>query len=180
MARRKAAEGGNGAGRVVFEVEQRDVQLVHKNDRIELNGEESVLACDLDFVWETDNGCLALFAPDLRSALYVKDASQGELVDDPSHLTHLRFSPLGRVKWDAGSLIGATLRFHGIDEKSDTVFEGVKVHKYRIEPKEGGTVVVSFQAQVHPSAKQSGRLSEFLQQKLVALSVVPPEPVAAA
>lgn len=165
-------------GRVVFEITEGAVKLAHKNERLEKHGTEDRLACDLTFTWDTDNGALAMFAPSLKSALYEKQSVQGELVDDPSHLTHLKFAALGALKWDAGEITGAKLIFHGATgERSNMVIEGAKVNKYSLTPKEGGTVEIQFRAQVYPDEKQSGKLSKFLTQGLVTLSVVPAEPV---
>ena len=159
----------------MFEITQSNVSLVHKNDRLEKHGDEDVLACDLNFQWETDNGALAMFAPDLRSLLYKKQDSQGELINDPSHLTALRFPALAPLKWVAGDLHGAKLLFHvGVSDKSNVLLEDVRVGKYRIEAKEGGTVVISFQAQCKPDEKQSGKLSRFLSDKLCTITLEPP------
>lgn len=161
----------------MFEVEEGKVKLMGMNTRTEMHGEELRVAVDLNFKWETGNGCLALFAPALRSCLYQRDTP--DLVDpvDPNEesLRSLRFAPLGVLKWDAGELVGAGLRFHyGTSEKSHIVFDDVNVAKYHLECKEGGTVIVSFQAQVRPNEKQVGQLANLLQIRDVVISVTPP------
>ena len=162
----------------MFEVDEGKVQLVHKNERLEKHGDEDVLACDLNFVWETDNGCLAMFAPDLRSALYKKsDGSQPDLpgTSGPEHMTALRFPGLAPLKWSLGELIGGELTFHhGTTAKSHIKIDITKLCKYRLECKEGGTVVVGFQVQCRPSEQQSGKLSKFLTDKHCVVSVIPP------
>lgn len=158
----------------MFEVVEAAVTLTHKNDRLEKHGEESVLAVDLDFSWETTNGMLAMFAPDLRSCMYKRqDSSQLELDPDPDHLTALRFPGLAPLKWSGNEVIGGELTFHfGVKSKVD--LPATKVHKYRIECKEGGTVVIGFQVQTHPTETQAGKLSKFLQDGGCTVSVTPP------
>lgn len=158
----------------MFEVVEANCTLVHKNDRLEKHGEESVLACDLNFEWETTNGMLSMFAPDLRSCLYKRqDSAQMELEPDPEHVTALRFPGMGVIKWGLGELVGAELTFHyGL--KSKLELDAKKVHKYRIECKEGGAVVIGFQVQCHPTEQQAGKLSKFLQDGMVVVSVTPP------
>jgi len=167
--------GTTSVGRTVFEIEEGEVRLVSKNERIEKHGDEGVLACDLGFVWETDNGVLACFSPTLKAALYEK-SGQGELVDDPGHVTHLRFPQLGMVTWGGGEIVGARVVFHqATGKKSEVALEGVKVNKFKLECKEGGTVAVHFRVQISPLEEHlSGKLSKFLAQELCTVSVTPP------
>jgi hypothetical protein len=163
---------------MTFELEEAVCQLVHKNDRLEKHGEEDRLACDLNLTYETNNGCLVLFSPTLRSLVYEhENGAQTELVKDPDHLTKLRNPALhgGPLKWAAGELVGAEVRFHyGPTGKSDIVFDMAKVGKYKIECREGGTVVLHFQAQVYPNESQSGKLSLILTNKVCTVSIKPP------
>lgn len=160
-----------------FELDKAQVTLVHKNDRIESHGEEKKLACDLNFTWETSNAALALFAPDLRSMLYTKEQSpQQEIPEtaDPDHLTALRFPGLAPLKWGVGELEKASLTFHvGTTGKGDLDLNEVKMHRFRIEAKQGGTVVIGFQIQCRPTDQQAGKLSKFLQDGACQVSVAP-------
>lgn len=159
-----------------FECIEANAELIHKNDRIEKHGEESVLACDLSFVWETDNGCLAMFHPSLKSALYGKgDNPQLEIEPDPAHMTALRFPQLQPLKWGGGDLVGGELTFHyGTGGKSNVELDIVKLGKFRLECKEGGTVAVHFQVAVRPTEAQAGKLSRFLNDGMCMISVEPP------
>jgi len=161
----------------MFEIAEGKVQLIHKNERLEKHGDEDVLACDLNFSWETGNGCLAMFAPDLRSMFYKRlDDAQQELDPDPEHLTALRFPGLGKsgvVGWELGELTGGTLTFHvGVKTKFEIPMQ--KLAKFKLEPKEGGTVVVYFQVQCHPNEQQSGKLSKFYADKHCIITITPP------
>lgn len=160
-----------------FSLEEAACLLNHKNDRIEKHGEEDVLACDLSLSYETSNGILAMFAPALRSSLYQKaDSAQASVIPDADHLTSLRFPALcdKPLKWAAGELVGAELKFHyGHSEKSNVVFQPTKITKFKLECKEGGTVVVHFLAQVHPTDAQTSFLSKVLRDKVCTISVIP-------
>lgn len=161
---------------MAFELEEVFAGLTYKNERLEKMGELDRLACDLTLQVEAANSFLAHFSPTLRAGLYQKpDDGQGVLVEDVDHLTKLRFPQLGVLHWTEGDLVGATLRFHiGIKPASHLVFDQVKVNKYRIECKEGGTVVLTFRAQVYPTDSQSGKLSKLLVDKVCTISVTAP------
>lgn len=158
-----------------FELENANALLVNMNSRLEKHGEDDKLACDLNFEYETANTSLAMFAPALRSCMYLPpdEGVQGELPVAADYLPRLRFPGLAALKWTVGELIGAKLSF-AFGVKSHLDFAGVKVHKYRLELKEGGSVVISFQAQVHPTEAQAGKLAGLFQGKQVVISVEPP------
>ena len=161
----------------VFELAEANAVLTNINVRLEKHGDEEVLASDLSFQYEMANTGLAMFAPALRSAVYQRpQGAQQEIEVDADYMPSLRFPALSALKWGAGELVGAEVRFHyGTTEKSHVVFEGAKVGKYRMECKEGGTVLLSFQAQVHPNEKQSGQLSKLLVDKSCIISITPPK-----
>ena len=160
----------------MFEMTEANVELVHKVERKEKHWEEEVLACDLNFKWETSNGVLAMFAPELRHSLYKKPSDgQAELpgTDDPDHLTALRFPAMAPIKWLAGDLTGGLLTFHtGV--KSMVKIDITRLHKFKLDPKEGGTVVVYFQIQCRPNEQQSGKLSKFYTDGACTITVTPP------
>lgn len=166
----------------VFELSEAACELHNKNDRLEKHGpNEEVLAMDLNFTYETNNSVLAMFSPSLRGCLYMADQpAEGALALSDDNLSKLRNPALGQGKkgfdWLVGELVGATLIFHkGIDEKSEIAFDEVKIGKYKLECREGGTVVVHFQAQLHPTTdKQMAFLSKALVNKICTLSITPP------
>jgi hypothetical protein len=159
-----------------FSLEAAKVRLMHKNERLEKHGEDEVLACDLDFDYETSNAVLAEFHPELRSSVYKRpDDAQGELQEDPEHLTALRIPELGGHRKSEWSIPKAELVFLKGTRKH-LVFAEARIHKISFDCKEGGTVVVHFQAQVHPDEAQSGKLSGLLQEKHCLVSLSPAEP----
>jgi hypothetical protein len=148
------------------------VRLTHKNERLEMHGEDEVLACDLDFEYETANHVLSEFHPDLRGIMYKRpDGVQGELVD--GDLTALRLPELGMIKF-AGSHPKCELVFSK-GQKKHLVFADAKVGKFRFDCKDGGTVIVLFQASVYPDEGQSGKLSSLLIDKHCLLTITPAE-----
>lgn len=151
--------------------------LNHKNDRIEKHGEEDVLACDLSISYETNNGILAEFSPELLQSLYAHDnTSQGSLISDAEHLTVLKFPAMFEkpVKWSAGELAGAEVVFHhGVSSKSNVVFQPTKITKFKLDCRKGGTVVVHFLVQVHPTDAQTSFLSKVLRDKVCTISIIP-------
>lgn len=167
-----------------FELKEAACELTHKNDRIEKHGEEDVLAIDLNFTWETNNKALALFAPALRSALYMADEpAEGSLPlsdDNASKLRHKHLNAGKAFGWDGGEIIGGELRFHhGVESRSDVVFDkDVKVGKYKLDCRDGGTVVIHFQVQVYPTDKQTAFLSKALVNKICTISITPPKAAA--
>ncbi len=162
-----------------FELNEAACELHHKNDRIEKHGEEDVLAVDLNFTYETNNGVLAMFSPSLRHCLYMAAAApDNSLPLDDQNMSALRNPALNGGKafpWSVGELVGAEMRFHhGIGGKSDQVFAESKIGKYKLECREGGTVIVHFQAQITPTDKEMAFLSAALRNKICTLSIIPP------
>src|SRR5258708_11703976 len=153
-----------------FTLSSAKVRLTHKNERLEKHGDDDVLACDLDFEFDTRNSVLSEFSPELRSAMYRHGSdAQGALIEDEEHLTVLRLPELGSVKF-SGSQEQCELVFSKGRAKH-LVFADAKVGKFRFDCKEGGTVTVFFQAQVYPDEGQSGKLSGLLTDKHCLLTI---------
>lgn len=156
-----------------FELAGAKVRLTHKNDRIEAHGDEKILACDLDFQYETPNDVLDQLNADLRVALYKRPESpQGELTEDPKHMTALRLPEVGALSFEGRSKGELKL---GTGGKKDMVLADATLTKFKIDCKEGGTVIVHFQAKVRPDETQAGRISGFLRDKHVIASFTPAE-----
>lgn len=158
----------------MFHLNEHEVRMVNVNVRPELHGEEAVTAVDLKIEAKMPNNILFEFDPSLKLILYVKDPNP-ELIDQPEHLTKLRFPQIGYpIKWDE-EIIGAKAVFHlGVSGKrSDVTLEMCDVNEFRFEPQEGGTVVVTFRIQTKPDEKQLGKLGMMAGCDVI-LSVVPP------
>ncbi|MBR0568390.1 hypothetical protein J5J83_19890 [Azoarcus sp. L1K30] len=159
----------------MFSLQNQRAKLINLNPRAELHGEDKHLACDLKFEIKVSNDVLSEFHPSLKSALYKKesDAAQGELIDDPSHLSGLRFPELGPIKWGwEGAGYEVTMHI-GVSGKGNAFLLDCEVDSFRFACQEGGTVVVSFRVIAHPDAADLGRMCELIQQE-VEITLTPP------
>ena len=153
-----------------FHLEKHMAKVAHINLREEKHGEDTILAVDLKVTADVVNDFLSYLAPTLKWSLYDKLPDQGDLLPDDNHLPHLRHPQLGTLSWN-GDMAKATLILHGSKPEFD--FELVaNVGKLRLEPKEGGTVALAFNATVKPTPGQSAALVMYL-GKDVPISVRP-------
>jgi hypothetical protein len=160
-----------------FSLQNEKVKIVNVNPRAELHGDEPKSACDIKIEATLANDDLAEFHPTLKSLLYVKDEDRPDLISqaDPGHATMLRFPQLkGPHKWD-GEIIGAAVTVHyGTTEKSHIVLPTCLVNEFRLEPLEGGSVVVTCRVQAHPDEKAFGKLCMLVGTE-IGVSIKPPE-----
>src|SRR5262245_29628505 len=137
-----------------FELTEKDVTFSHMNTRTEKHGEDDVLAVDLDMSMATENDNLAMFHPTLKWSLYDKpDIAGADLVDKTKaeQLIRLRYPLLPAIRWDL-EMVNVKVTFHyGIAKRSDLVLQDCKVNKFRIEPKDGGTVQLAWRVQANPT-----------------------------
>lgn len=136
---------------MAFELEDfTPVKITSVNPRSERHGPEELHpAVDIGISLTTCNDILSALDGKLLDALYTKNANadQGgqqslDGVEEVSHLPNLKFPLMGALKWKK-ELIGYTLTvMHGVG--SDIVLTGCKVSKFTIDPKEGGSVELSF------------------------------------
>jgi len=164
----------------MFSLFRQAVTLTHLNGRSEKHGPENVPAADLKMEAKIGNDLLAMFSPSLKGLLYHFDESrEADLVDqgsthDAGYAPHLRFTKLQPLKWD-DQLIGGKLTIHyGASSKSDIVLESINIDGFRIEPQEGGTVVLGFSVQAHPNEREGGKLLSMVQQQ-IEITIEPPE-----
>jgi hypothetical protein len=161
----------------MFELERQKAKLASLNARAEKHGEENKPAADLTFTFDAPNDILSEFDPALKSSLYRKaDASdpQIELSEVEGYAPKLRFPAMSGFKWDYEMLGGTITVHHGIGERSDLAMELAKADRFSFEPKDGGTVAVTFRVIVHPTEKQVGRLFGMIQEE-VHVTLEPPE-----
>jgi hypothetical protein len=108
--------------------------------------------------------------PGLLEMLYERPKAP-DLVEQGSAegFTALRMPLLGLpLDWDM-VLDNRTMTIHyGLgDDKSNIVLPECKVHKFKITPQNGGTVLVAWQISAHPDAKQAGWLYDHQQTDIV-------------
>lgn len=160
----------------MLELTNHTAKLSSVNLRAEIHGEEKKPACDLKFETVCGSEVLAYFAPELRSTLFKKNENP-DLADQATEneLTELRFPKLGPLKWGwEGTGYSLTIDY-GMGGKSNVKLSDCKVDGVKIEPMTGGSVALSFRVIAHPDAKDTGRISELIQQD-VTIDLTAPEP----
>lgn len=155
-----------------FSLKETTARVANYNARQEAHGDELVPAADIKLEVNLSNKELAMFHPALRSLLYERDEARLDLEEED--LSRLRFPALDYpLSWE-GKVVGATVTFHnGVSERSHVVIKDATVGKFKIAPREGGSVRVTFSVQFRPDERQAGKLSTMTGQ--IPVSVVPPE-----
>lgn len=148
---------------------KQQVKVVHVNTRLEKHGEEEVLACDVKMMCDVHNSFLDKLKPGLREALYER-APQSDIEDD--HLIALRFPTMSGFDWDE-EIEDGVLTIHG-HKKSEDVAYGADFGKVKLSCMDGGSVIVTFTAQLLPTPEEVGVLAGLLGTK-VKVSVIKPE-----
>lgn len=161
----------------MFQLDKQTVKLSNFNARSELNGETRKPAADISCSAQLPNTILDSFHPSLRLFLYSPPANP-DLAEqaDPEAATALRMPLLGLpLDW---SLVlenrKLTIDYGLGDEKSNIVLVECKVHKFKITPQNGGSVLVAWQISAHPDAATAGWLYDHQQQEIV-ISIEDPE-----
>lgn len=154
----------------MFELEKQTVTFANFNARTELNGETRKPASDISCRAQLPNSILNAFFPGLLEMLY-ENPKNPDLVEQgsPDAPTSLRMPLLGMpLDWDL-VLDNRTLTIdYGLgDEQSNIVLPECKVHKFKLTPQNGGTVLVAWQISAHPDAKQAGWLYDHQQTDIV-------------
>lgn len=126
------------------------VKLMHVNLRDEKHGDEPAAAIDVKFKRESGNDILDLFHPKLLEALYYRDATteaQSEVPGVARILPNKLFTRMDPISWSL-DITGATVVIDfGLGGESNITLHDCKVNSFLIDPKEGGTVEVSFRVQ---------------------------------
>lgn len=158
----------------MFSLQNQKAKLTSVNPRAEIHGQDRKMAVDLKFEIKVSNDVLSEFDPSLKSALYKKADTQGDLIDEPGHLPELKFPMMGPVKWGKDFAGYETVIHYGVTGAQDIVLAECDVDNFRFDCQDGGTVAVAFRVIAHPEAEQLGRLCEMIQQE-VEMSLIEPE-----
>lgn len=156
----------------MFDLTEKNCQLLNVNGRHESHGDENVLAVDLKFRGDFDGDILAEFAPSLRTAIYAKTEG-GDLADQGTDTpTKIRFPNLIQpLKFD-NEIVGARVDLqYGLQTIR---FETANINKFEIECHDGGTVTVSYRVQARPTEEQLARCFALLDTQ-VPITITPPE-----
>lgn len=159
---------------LVLTLQKQAAKVAHINLREEMHGDDPVIAIDIKLTFDSPNDFLTYLDPGLKRSLYGKDETQGELIADDNHLTHLRYPQFGELKWD-GAMEGATVELHGQKKAEDIKIEA-DVNQVRLDCKDGGTVAVTLRVQTVPVDGQCGTIAALLGRELK-FSVRPKEEV---
>lgn len=158
----------------MLELAKQSVKIANVNSRLEVHGDEEVLAVDVKMSADVSNKMLDELSPGLRASLYSGGAQQDIETD---HLDTVRFPQVPHIDWGAG-LEECEFTIHG-SKGSETLKFSADVNNLRLSPKDGGTVAISFRAQILPSPDEVGIITGMLGQKVkvsVKAAEVPNEP----
>ncbi len=166
----------NGASRM-FEIRRKAAKIASFNPRAEKSGSENRPAADLKLSANLAATMLDALDPSLRAWLFCKSPGPGDDLADAAHEAPNLRQPRIAAQFDwVPRYAGYELRIHdlGLDESSDLVISGCEFNRIRLAPQEGGTVIVSWRLQFHPTEAQAGKLSTLIQETLD-ISLLAPE-----
>lgn len=119
-----------------------EAALTAVTNRTEKRGDEDVPAVSLQVSIEAANTLLDCIDPAIRQALYKAVEGQDQLPGVEPSTPILRCNSFGTIEIDRAHE-GWKLEIDaGIDEDEPMVFGGCKVDKFRVEAKQGGSVVL--------------------------------------
>ncbi len=122
--------------------ETTEAALTAVTNRTEKHGDEDVPAVSLQVSIEAANTLLDCIDPAIRQALYKAVDGQEQLPGVEPSTPVLRCNSFGTLEIDRAHE-GWTLEIDaGIDEDEPMTFSGCKVDKFRVEAKQGGSVVL--------------------------------------
>ncbi len=148
-----------------FELTDQKAILAHLNTRTEKNGKEEVRAADLKIECFQRADIMSTFSSTLKAHLF--NPNSLDLADGMALMHPELKTPIGV----AGSMTGAEVRIeYGV--KQPIVLKDCKVNNFKVDPKEGGSVHLSFRIQAQPDDTQIGKLYK-LQRREINITIVP-------
>ncbi|MEY4429139.1 MAG: hypothetical protein RLZZ182_1828 [Pseudomonadota bacterium] len=124
------------------------VTITKTTPRKEHHGDDLVQAISLRLSWTTTNDSLAKLHPNLKAALYWKqpgEEAQERIGGVPEITPNLRVPTMATPVTVEASFSGYTLTIdHGIDESTALELYGCSLEKFKVDPKEGGSVTISW------------------------------------
>lgn len=158
--------------------EPTDATLCSVTPRTETHGDDRVFAISLGIKIVGPNTMLDRLSPSLRETLYMAVEGQDQLPGVERTTPLLRTKGIEQVTL-AGTMEGATLHVdHGIDSSDPITLGGCKVDKFRVSPKEGGTVELMFRVGSNDiDATEAGLLCSHLSQQ-ISITLSAPKPLA--
>lgn len=148
-----------------LELSDRDMTLSNMNLRREKHGDSKVMAVDLNASLEIGPEVLSQLVSnsdeDFEKLLYDEDGNR-------------RASGMGRINFTTEFEKHRIKLNHSIDDDYAKVFEGVKLTKFKADPKAGHIVDLSFQIQIQPSKEQVHWLTDGYEREIWTLEVLGP------
>ncbi|MEA5123268.1 hypothetical protein [Xanthomonas floridensis] len=162
----------------MFQLDKHEASIANVNQRIQRHGEERQLAADIKFVLSVSNEALDSFDSTLRHDLFRKPA-KGEQQDLPQiggdGLTAVKHPALEPLKL-SHEFTGYEMHLAGLLETADPIIlVDVKLKRFVIEPKEGGSLAMSFTASAEVEPQELAELSEALIREDVLLTLLAPK-----
>ncbi|MCC4613625.1 hypothetical protein LL963_16260 [Xanthomonas campestris pv. esculenti] len=167
----------------MFQLDKHEASIANVNQRIQRHGEERQLAADIKFVLSVGNEALDSFDSTLRHDLFRKPA-KGEQQDLPQiggdGLTAVKHPALEPLKL-SHEFTGFEMHLAGLLQAGEPiVLVDVKLKRFVIEPKEGGSLAMSFTASAEVEPQELAELSEALIREDVLLTLIAPKRAGAA
>ncbi len=124
------------------------IVLTKATPRKECHGDQHVQAISLRLAWTTTNESLSKLHPQLKDMLFWKTPSEDaqERIDGVPEITpNLRCPTVATPLAIGAEFSGYTLTIdHGIDESSALELYQCVMDKFKVDPKEGGSVIISW------------------------------------
>lgn len=166
----------------MFTIVETNALVKNINPRTENHGDDPVLACDVSLEFTASNKLLMQMDPKLLACLYQKEAANADEevqdrleLDEEDFLPHRKFPLLGVIPWHYE---GAGYTFQLMDERLSgteiTQVKDCKVNNFKVECKDGGTVILTVRVQGYPTEETIGDLCHFIKSE-VPVSLLPPE-----
>lgn len=158
-----------------FQITRNPATIKKLGIRIEHHGDDRQLAADIHFVLSTSNTVLDQFDKELRKSLFRKP-TKGEQQSLPTIgdvLTEIKIPSLEPVK-TGHEFAGCELQIDGeLESTQPTFLVDVKLKKFVMAAKEGGSVELGFTAQANVTPEEAAELTEALLRGDVIVTVSP-------
>lgn len=161
----------------LFELHQKEAWLIHKNDRTETHGDESVPAFDADFEIQVGNDFLDLLYPGLKGMFFSRPDAP-DLADTADYMPLLKCPILGAQPVDL-EWVNCRLVIHRerLTEDDDIVIGDAKIKKVSFLAIQSGSVKVKFRASFQADElddEEIGYLTRVLNAKGLKISLTRP------
>jgi len=161
-----------------FQLQDHEASIANLNSRIQRHGEDRQLAADIKFRTSASSSVLDAFDSHMRVDLF-RSPGQGEQQELPgtggNGLTAVKHPGWEPVKL-SHEFAGYEMQIGGHLEASEPiVLADVKLKRFVVEPKEGGSVDLTFTASAEIEPDDLAELSDAFIREDVLLTLIPPK-----